>query len=56
MIGAPAIARTREFLPAHTALVERVYPGLAHGIHAQELADVREFIAPYTGASAPSPR
>lgn len=47
VITAAAIERTRRFLPAHTALVERVYPGLAHGISADELADVRAFVAPH---------
>jgi phospholipase/carboxylesterase len=45
VIGIPAISRTREFLPAHTQLEEHVYPALAHGINADELADVRRFIA-----------
>jgi phospholipase/carboxylesterase len=39
-----AIVRTSEWLPAHSTLTERVYPGLAHGIDARELADVREFL------------
>ncbi|GAA1001690.1 alpha/beta hydrolase [Subtercola frigoramans] len=54
VIGAAAIARTSDFLPRHTSLSERVYPGLAHGIHAQELADVRSFITSVVGASAAS--
>jgi phospholipase/carboxylesterase len=52
VIGAPAIERTRAFLPAHTTLDERIYPGLAHGISAQELTDVRDFIAQYAGVPA----
>jgi phospholipase/carboxylesterase len=56
VIGAPAIARTAAFLPGHTGLVERVYEGLAHGIGAEELADVREFIAAHAGASGSGPR
>ncbi|CAN5281990.1 dienelactone hydrolase family protein [soil metagenome] len=44
VIAPVAIARTAEFLPQHAALVERVYPGLAHGISADELADVRAFL------------
>jgi phospholipase/carboxylesterase len=45
VIGAAAISRTSDFLPAHSALVERVYPGLAHGISAAEVDDVRAFLA-----------
>ncbi|MFE5672937.1 alpha/beta hydrolase [Agromyces sp. NPDC056523] len=45
VIAAHAVARTAEWLPRHTDLVERVYPGLAHGISADELADVRAFLA-----------
>jgi phospholipase/carboxylesterase len=52
VIGQPAIERTSEFLPLHTALVERVYPGLAHGISPDEIDDVRSFIAAAAGDSA----
>lgn len=45
VIAAHAIARTGEWLPAHSTLTERVYQGLAHGIDARELADVREFLS-----------
>ncbi|MEI5584769.1 MULTISPECIES: alpha/beta hydrolase [unclassified Agromyces] len=45
VIAAHAVARTAEWLPRHTTLVERVYPGLAHGISPGELADVRAFLA-----------
>lgn len=45
VISAPAIGRTSAFLPEHATLVERVYPGLAHGIDAAEAADVRNFLA-----------
>jgi phospholipase/carboxylesterase len=45
VIAAHAVARTAEWLPRHTTLVERVYPGLAHGISPEELADVRAFLA-----------
>jgi phospholipase/carboxylesterase len=44
MIAADAIERTSQWLPAHSALTERVYPGLAHGISDQEIADVRTFL------------
>lgn len=44
VIAPHAIERTTEWLPSHSTLMERVYPGLAHGIHAAELADVRAFL------------
>jgi phospholipase/carboxylesterase len=47
VITAPAIARTAAFLPQHATLVERVYPGLAHGISAAEANDARVFLAAY---------
>ena len=45
VIAAHAVTRTGDWLPRHSALVERVYPGLAHSISADEVADVREFLA-----------
>jgi phospholipase/carboxylesterase len=45
VIGVPAIERTSGFLPQHSTLVERVYPGLAHGISQGEVDDVSAFIA-----------
>ncbi len=45
VIAPDAVVRTGEFLPTHAALTERVYPGLAHGINAAELSDVRAFLA-----------
>lgn len=50
VITGAAIERTAAFLPAHTTLVERVYPGLAHGIHQPEVDDVRAFLAAEVGA------
>ena len=44
MIAADAIERTSQWLPAHSTLTERVYPGLAHGISDQEIDDVRTFL------------
>jgi phospholipase/carboxylesterase len=52
VIGPAAIARTGAFLPVHTSLVECVYPGLAHGISGEEIADVRDFIATHAGPAA----
>lgn len=54
VIAPIAIARTTEFLPAHSALIEKVYPGLAHGINAAELDDVRDFITAHIGAEVVS--
>ncbi|GAB3602839.1 alpha/beta hydrolase [Microbacterium aureliae] len=55
VIAPAAIERTREFLPGHSSLVERVYPGLGHGIDAAEVRDVRAFLedARVRGAVAP---
>ena len=50
MIPADAIERTRQWLTVHSTLTERVYPGLAHGIGNQEIADVRAFLSDWTGA------
>ena len=54
VIGPPAVARTASYLPAHTTLTDRVYPGLGHGIDGAEVADVHAFIATHVGASAVS--
>jgi len=50
VIGQPAIQRTADFLPQHSTLVERVYPGLAHGINTAELDDVVAFVTNATAA------
>jgi phospholipase/carboxylesterase len=52
VIGEPAISRTSAYLPRHSTLVERVYPGLGHGIDATELGDVNAFITQHVGVSA----
>jgi phospholipase/carboxylesterase len=51
VIGVPAIERTSDFLPGHSTLVERVYPGLAHGISQGEIDDVSAFIAARVAAT-----
>jgi phospholipase/carboxylesterase len=38
------VAHTTEWLPAHSDLSGRVYPGLTHSVSEQELADVRVFL------------
>ena len=52
VIGEPAIERTRAYIPPHSTLLERVYPGLAHGISAGELDDVHDFLARHVGEGA----
>ncbi|MGW3042224.1 alpha/beta hydrolase [Kitasatospora sp. NPDC001159] len=52
MITADVIERTQKWLPAHSTLTKRVYPGLAHGIGNQEIVDVRTFIGQRTGNRA----
>jgi phospholipase/carboxylesterase len=56
VIAATAIARTAAYLPQHTTLLERVYPGLAHGISGAEVEDVRQFLMAHVGAHAVSAR
>lgn len=56
VITPDAIARTAAFLPQHTTLVERIYRGLAHGVSAEEIDDVRAFLAAEVGAEAVTPR
>lgn len=45
IITPEAFARTSAWLPAHCTTTEVVYPGLAHGVSQQELADVHRFLA-----------
>lgn len=44
VITSAAVQRTATWLPSHSTLTERVYPGLAHGIDATELGDLRSFL------------
>ena len=44
MITAKVTGRTGRWLPAHSTLTRRVYPGRGHGIGDQEIADVRAFL------------
>lgn len=50
VIAPAAVERTDAWLPTHSTLTRRVYPGLAHGVDAREAKDVREFVAQHTGA------
>lgn len=45
VIPPAAFARTGQWLRAHSALTERRYPGIGHGISAAEIADVAEFLS-----------
>ncbi len=44
VIPEPLIAHTAQWLPDHSALSGRVYPGLGHGISADELLDISAFL------------
>lgn len=48
VIAEPAVARAASWLPLHTTLTARTYPGLAHGIHQAEIDDVRAFLEEHT--------
>ena len=44
VISADEVEHLRSYLTLHTAFEEHVYPGLAHGISRQEIADLADFI------------
>lgn len=52
VIPAPLIAHTAQWLPEHSDLTGRVYPGLTHSISEDELGDVRVFLEKWRDASA----
>lgn len=39
-----AIDRTLEWLPVHSTLTEKLYPGIAHSISLDEIRDINEFL------------
>lgn len=45
VIAAVAIERTSAYLPRHSTLTSRTYPGVGHGIGRTELADVAQFLS-----------
>lgn len=47
VIPQSAIDRTEAFLPGHSTLTARLYPGIGHSISREELDDVREFLEPF---------
>ena len=49
VIAPIAVARTEAWLPSHSTLTRRTYPGLAHAINVDEAADVREFVHQIVG-------
>lgn len=51
VIAAPAVARTESWLPLHTSLTRRVYPGLGHGLSQIEVDEVREFLVEHVGVN-----
>lgn len=51
VIPAPLIEHTSQWLPEHSELTGRVYPGLTHSISEEELVDVRVFLEKWLEAS-----
>ncbi|KQR92127.1 MAG: dienelactone hydrolase family protein [Microbacterium ginsengisoli] len=45
VIATPAVERTEAWLPSHTTLTARVYPGLGHAIDQRVLDDLAVFLA-----------
>ncbi|MET4636828.1 alpha/beta fold hydrolase [Mycetocola sp. 2940] len=52
VISPQTTARIAAWLPAHSTLTEKVYPGLAHSISAEELADISAFLDDAVPATA----
>ncbi|WP_150307786.1 alpha/beta hydrolase [Planctomonas psychrotolerans] len=44
VIPADAVERTRDWLPGHSTLTERIYEDLAHGVSPAEIAEIGAFI------------
>ena len=51
VIPTPLITHTSQWLPEHSELTGRVYPGLTHSISEEELTDVRVFLEKWLDAS-----
>ncbi len=45
VVPEPLVTAASAWLEAHTTLTEKVYPGLGHSVHDQELADVKAHLA-----------
>lgn len=54
VIAGAAVRRTAEWLPAHSALEEHVYPGLGHSVAPQEVEDLADFLRRALSPEAPS--
>ncbi|MEF2977436.1 alpha/beta hydrolase [Subtercola sp. YIM 133946] len=53
VITAEAVARTEEWLPEHSTLTAKLYPGIHHGVSQEEVADVSAFLGEHLfGAGA----
>jgi len=44
VVPEPLVTAASAWLGPHTTLTEKVYPGLAHSVHDQELADVKAYL------------
>jgi phospholipase/carboxylesterase len=44
LVPAPLVTLTEQWLAAHTALTQSVYPGLGHNVSTEELADLATFL------------
>ena len=53
-IPATSIARTTQWLPAHSDLDARIYEGMGHAISSRELADISAFIRPNLPGARPN--
>ncbi|QTE28097.1 alpha/beta hydrolase [Pengzhenrongella sicca] len=51
VIAAHAVARTESWLPDHTTLTAKVYPGVGHAIGADAIVDVRDFVTANVGVA-----
>lgn len=55
VISAETTARISAWLPRHSTLTEKIYPGLPHSISGEELADVSEFLTGVLTATSLTP-
>ncbi|TQM65798.1 alpha/beta hydrolase [Klugiella xanthotipulae] len=52
IVTGEAIRRTAEWLPTHSTLTTRLYPGIQHSISREELGDISAFLAETVPAKA----
>ncbi len=55
IVGGEAVARTVAWLPKHTKLTEKHYPGTRHSISGEEMKDVHAFIKEALAQRAATP-